>query len=172
MLSIQRVYCTLYTYLQVIGSILSSLQQINQVLNEKIESQAKFRSSHMVGKQSCAVQTNPSDLMKKTTNNSTQTDDKSPSASPIVSKPGGVSVMKKTSKPSNSAKEDTHLLATVRGMRVDLAIKEKALQRLTREVDECRKTIRKLQKDNDSEFPIPPMNSVLWKAIDYIFNLL
>lgn len=138
---------------QDIRSIFPSLQQINQVLNEKME--AKFRSTHndyTVARQSCAVQTNPSDLTKKTTNSATQTDDRSPSASPVVSKPSGASsAIKRTSKPSNPTKEDTHLLATVRGMRVDLAIKEKALQRLTREVDECRKTIRKLHKDNESE---------------------
>lgn len=49
-------------------------------------------------------------------------------------------------------KDDAHLLATIRGMRVDLAIKEKALQRLTRDLDECKKTIKKLQKERDGEF--------------------
>lgn len=51
-------------------------------------------------------------------------------------------------------KDDAHLLATIRGMRVDLAIKEKALQRLTRDLDECKKTIKKLQKERDGEFLI------------------
>lgn len=37
-------------------------------------------------------------------------------------------------------------------MRVDLAIKEKALQRLTRELDECKKTIKKLQKENECKW--------------------
>lgn len=50
-----------------------------------------------------------------------------------------------------SAKEDAHLLATIRGMRVDLAIKNKALQRLTRELDECKKTIRKIQKEKEGK---------------------
>lgn len=49
-------------------------------------------------------------------------------------------------------KDDAHLLATIRGMRVDLAIKEKALQRLTRDLEECKKTIKKLQKERDGEF--------------------
>lgn len=53
-----------------------------------------------------------------------------------------------------AAKEDAHLLATIRGMRVDLAIKDKAMQRLTRELDECKKTIRKLQKERESEFEL------------------
>lgn len=50
-----------------------------------------------------------------------------------------------------NAKEDAHLLATIRGMRVDLAIKNKALQRLTRELDECKKTIRKIQKEKEGK---------------------
>lgn len=49
----------------------------------------------------------------------------------------------------SSVKEDAHLLATIRGMRVDLAIKDKALQRLSRELDDCKKTIKKLQKDGE-----------------------
>ncbi|XP_060662088.1 centrosomal protein of 162 kDa [Drosophila nasuta] len=48
----------------------------------------------------------------------------------------------------STAKEDSQLLSSVRCMRVDLAIKNKAMQRLTRELDECKKTIRKLQRDS------------------------
>lgn len=75
----------------------------------------------------------------------TQTELKSPIASPAPK----ITPPKKSAK-QISTKEETHLLATIRGMRVDLAIKEKALQRLTREVDECKKIIKKLQKENDS----------------------
>lgn len=64
---------------------------------------------------------------------------------------------KKTNKIPNSqsdgsiqSKDDAHLLATIRGMRVELAIKEKAVTRLTRELEECKKTIRKLQKERDN----------------------
>ena len=35
-------------------------------------------------------------------------------------------------------------------MRVELAIKEKAVQRLSRDLEECKKTIRKLQKERDN----------------------
>lgn len=50
---------------------------------------------------------------------------------------------------SQAAKEESQLLSSVRSMRVDLAIKNKAMQRLTRELDDCKKTIRKLQRDRD-----------------------
>lgn len=107
----------------------------------------------MIDKQSCAVQTNPSNEKTSniTANVSTQTDQKSPSVSPAT-KFSGTTTTRKSIKQVTSTKEETHLLATIRGMRVDLAIKEKALQRLTRELDECKKTIKKLQKDNDSEY--------------------
>ncbi|CAH1717163.1 unnamed protein product [Chironomus riparius] len=47
-------------------------------------------------------------------------------------------------------KDDAHLLATIRGMRVELAIKDKAVQRITRDMEECKKTIKKLQKERDN----------------------
>lgn len=128
-----------------------SLQQINQILHEKIEVQARLKSpnnNYMIDQQSCGTQTLP--LVDKTScitsSVCTQTDLKSPTASP-ASKPAPTKKPNKTV----STKEETHLLAAIRGMRVDLAIKEKALQRLTRELDECKKTMKKLQKENDSK---------------------
>lgn len=50
----------------------------------------------------------------------------------------------------SAAKEESQLLSSVRSMRVDLAIKNKAMQRLTRELDDCKKTIRKMQRDRES----------------------
>lgn len=50
----------------------------------------------------------------------------------------------------SAAKEESQLLSSIRSMRVDLAIKNKAMQRLTRELDDCKKTIRKLQRDRES----------------------
>lgn len=55
-----------------------------------------------------------------------------------------------TSVPILSANRDPNqLLTTLRGMRIDLAIKNKSLQRLTRELDVCKKTVRKLQQDKE-----------------------
>lgn len=140
-----------------------SLQQINQILHEKIESQAKQHhqlksqnNNYMVDRQSCGTQTlrlndtdKPSSCALASV--STQTEQKSPITSPATK---STPVKKPATKQSMSSKEETHLLATIRGMRVDLAIKEKALQRLTRELDECKKTIKKLQKENDGMLTI------------------
>jgi protein QN1 len=46
-------------------------------------------------------------------------------------------------------KEDAHLIATIRGLQADLTNKEKVVSKLQRELDELRKTNRKLQKERE-----------------------
>ena len=46
-------------------------------------------------------------------------------------------------------KEDAHLLATIRGLQADLTNKEKVVSKLQRELDELKKTNRKLQKERE-----------------------
>lgn len=101
----------------------------------------------MIDQESCATQTDAINDKVANETISTQTDFKLPTVTSPT--PKSTSVTKKPPKQIVSSKEETQLLATVRGMRVDLAIKEKALQRLTRELDECKKTIRKLLKENE-----------------------
>ena len=48
-------------------------------------------------------------------------------------------------------RDNANLLATIRGMRIDLAIKEKAMQRLTKDLDECKKLIKKLQREKEGK---------------------
>lgn len=136
------------------------MQQINTILNEKIESQSKmlaitreplkqvYSSSTQTPSIDDANNNNSIDrnLLLSTASISTQTDLK---LSPKTTSPS--CAMAKKTVPANNSKEETHLLATLRGMRVDLAIKEKAMQRLTRELDECKKTMKKLQKERDGE---------------------
>lgn len=100
----------------------------------------------MIDQQTCGTQTMSFVDKTSCTTASTQTEPKSPT---LLSPASKATPSKKPSKQSVSTKEETHLLATIRGMRVDLAIKEKAMQRLTRELDECKKTIKKLQKENN-----------------------
>ncbi|XP_017869601.1 PREDICTED: centrosomal protein of 162 kDa [Drosophila arizonae] len=47
--------------------------------------------------------------------------------------------------------QDSQLLSSVRSMRIDLALKNKAMQRLTHELDDCKKTIRKLQRERERD---------------------
>ncbi|XP_072382872.1 uncharacterized protein [Diabrotica undecimpunctata] len=64
-----------------------------------------------------------------------------PTPPPVVSKP---------QKPSASRKnEDTHLLATIRGLQADLSNKEKVIHRLQKEIDDLKKTNRRLQKERE-----------------------
>lgn len=95
----------------------------------------------------------PTGVLLNATNVATQTDFNKHSTSslprPSIRKSKSTS---DSSHASNAAKEDAHLMSTIRGMRVDLAIKEKAMQRLTRELEDCKKTARKLQKEKDGKF--------------------
>nr|XP_023027662.1 centrosomal protein of 162 kDa isoform X1 [Leptinotarsa decemlineata]XP_023027663.1 centrosomal protein of 162 kDa isoform X2 [Leptinotarsa decemlineata] len=51
--------------------------------------------------------------------------------------------------PSEVTKEDAHLLATIRGLQADLTNKEKVLSKLQKEVDDLKKTNRRLQKERE-----------------------
>lgn len=130
-----------------------SLQQINARLNEKIEAQSRLMLLNSGGSQRCtSTQTvemlSPMKESPATCNVLTQTDFKTTATAKTST---SVTVKKAKDVPNavSNGKEDAHLMATLRGMRVDLAIKEKAMQRLTRELDECKKTMKKLQKERD-----------------------
>lgn len=59
----------------------------------------------------------------------------------------------KQPKPSTASKkpekEDTHLLATIRGLQADLANKDKAMIKLQKDLEEMRKTNKRLQKERE-----------------------
>lgn len=78
---------------------------------------------------------------KETTTVSTQTDT-------VVTKPPKV-IAVKTSAKANDGKSESHLLATIRGLQADLSGKEKAIMKLQREMEEIRKTNRRLQKERE-----------------------
>ncbi|XP_058128050.1 centrosomal protein of 162 kDa isoform X2 [Anopheles coustani] len=138
-----------------------SLQEINSKLNEKIIRQMEELASF----NSQAVVADAADSGSKNVIAScTQTDEKHPeqrdctrTRSVLVQTDVEHSQVSRSQQQQTAlakraqtqGKEDAHLLATIRGMRVDLAIKEKAVQRLTREVDECKKTIKKIQKKKE-----------------------
>lgn len=128
------------------------MQQINTILNEKIEAHEQTRSpnnnNYFGSRPTCATQTEPinGNHLVLTATVFTQTDVKSSPPTPVTVK--ATAIPKKVN--AATTKEETHLVATLRGMRVDLAIKEKAMQRLTRELDECKKAMKKMQKERDS----------------------
>ncbi|XP_053689830.1 centrosomal protein of 162 kDa [Sabethes cyaneus] len=153
-----------------------SLQEINSKLNEKIIRQMEELSSitshaassltrGAAASSNCFTQTD--DIAEKdnikTRSISVQTDNKltgggqpgraqsATGGTKRVSSAGaGGKIPNSLSDSQIQNREDAHLLATIRGMRVDLAIKEKAVQRLTREVEDSKKTIKKLQKERDA----------------------
>jgi multidrug resistance efflux pump len=48
-----------------------------------------------------------------------------------------------------SAREDAHLLATIRGLKNELAARDKDVIRLNKELDDSKKTNRRLQKERE-----------------------
>ncbi|OXU25926.1 hypothetical protein TSAR_011831 [Trichomalopsis sarcophagae] len=50
---------------------------------------------------------------------------------------------------SQNLKEDTHLIATIRGLKMELVNKDKTVSKLTKEFQEIQKTNRKLQKERE-----------------------
>jgi protein QN1 len=50
---------------------------------------------------------------------------------------------------SHNLKEDTHLIATIRGLKQELGNKEKSVAKLTKDLQELHKSNRKLQKERD-----------------------
>lgn len=128
-----------------------SLQDINTKLNQKVvaltETMAKRETEYQDLSAAAMMCDETVDLSRRpsTSERATQT-----IATPLnamrLSSSGNVTKKAVIPKAANGAENDSHLVATIRGMRVDLAIKEKALQRLNRELDECKKTIKKLKE--------------------------
>lgn len=139
------------THIQDLETQVLSLQQINMEVNKELYA----KSVSMITSSSQTIDVPEKDF-HESRNVGTQTSALSnpPSRSGSAQ---SISGTKKLSKLPNSnsdsptpSKEDAHLLANIRGMRVELAIKEKAVQRLTRDLEESKKTIRKLQKERDN----------------------
>lgn len=151
------------THIQDLETQVLSLQEINSKLNEKLFEQSKELLMHNTSQISTETQTidipeketikcrtiaiQTDNKETKTTSSNTVT--KSSSTSSVAKRPAN-KIPNSHSDSSIQSHSDSHLLATIRGMRVELAIKEKAVQRLTRDLDECKKTIRKLQKERDA----------------------
>ncbi|XP_029175896.1 centrosomal protein of 162 kDa isoform X2 [Nylanderia fulva] len=50
---------------------------------------------------------------------------------------------------SQNPKEDTHLIATIRGLKLEITNKDKAISKITKEYQELQKTNRRLQKERE-----------------------
>lgn len=146
LITVQSLFYTQFLYVY-------SLQQINARLNEKIVAHLN-RNHQITATQASQTVDFAEHETVRTSCFSSQTD---PKMTGVLAVPVRARLNAKTTKPEsthvhNAAKDDAHLMATLRGMRVDLAIKEKAMQRLTRDLEECKKTMRKLQKERDGAF--------------------
>lgn len=141
-------------HIQDLETQVLSLQQINLEQSKELLMQNQM---HAAGLLNLSQATQTLDVPEKEVKSRTiaiQTDLKSNPTS-RASSASSITAKKNPKIPNSHSdtalgKDDAHLLATIRGMRVELAIKEKAVQRLTRDLEECKKTIRKLQKERDN----------------------
>jgi len=53
-----------------------------------------------------------------------------------------------------AVREDAHLLATIRGLKLELAAKDKELVKIRRDLDECAKTNRRLQRERERQLGV------------------
>ncbi|XP_039281411.1 centrosomal protein of 162 kDa isoform X2 [Nilaparvata lugens] len=67
-----------------------------------------------------------------------------------------------------SAKEDAHLLATIRGMKLELSSKEKEMLKLSRELEDAKKTNKRLQREREKQLktasPLKPSSEMSVKS--------
>ena len=52
-------------------------------------------------------------------------------------------------KPIHSAKDDAHLIATIRGLKAEISNRDKEIIKLNKELDDVRKTNRRLQRERE-----------------------
>lgn len=83
--------------------------------------------------------------VKETVSTAIQTDAALMPQKNVIQKVGCVKKMEKIV----DNKEETHLLATIRGLQADLSNKEKVITKLQREMEDLRKTNRRLQKERE-----------------------
>lgn len=141
-------------HIQDLETQVLSLQQINLEQSKELLMQNQMQAAGLLNLSQATQTLDVPEKEVKSRTIAIQTDLKSTPTS-RASSASSITAKKNPKLPNSHSdtaigKDDAHLLATIRGMRVELAIKEKAVQRLTRDLEECKKTIRKLQKERDN----------------------
>lgn len=134
-------------HIQDLETQVLSLQQINLEHSKELHARSQ-KSSETIATQTIDVPEKETTEKQSIASQTISPPSRSNSAQSVANKKSKIPTS--SSETSIANKEDAHLMATIRGMRVELAIKEKAVQRLTRELDECKKTMKKLQKERDA----------------------
>lgn len=137
-------------HIQDLETQVLSLQQINMEQSKELYAKSSMVVASTQTLDVPEKETVQSRTIGVQTSSASNPPSRSGSAQSVSGPKKGTKIPTSQSDSSIQSKDDAHLLATIRGMRVELAIKEKAVLRLTRELDECKKTIRKLQKERDN----------------------
>lgn len=54
----------------------------------------------------------------------------------------------------NKLKEDSYLVATIKGLQSELTVKQRSIAKINRESEELRKNLRNMQKEKDGKIPV------------------
>jgi hypothetical protein len=140
-------------HIQDLETQVLSLQQINMEVNRELTAKCSQHSGVDGSTQTIDIpereKVSCRTIGVQTTNSTSNPPSRTNSSQSIASSKKSTKIPNSQSDSSIQSKDDAHLLATLRGMRVELAIKEKAVMRLTRDMEECKKTIKKLQAERD-----------------------
>lgn len=71
-----------------------------------------------------------------------------------------------------AVKEDAHLIATIRGLKQELSGKEKEVVRLNKELDDAKKTNRRLQKEREKQLNPTPTHRASRGKFNFVLNCL
>lgn len=134
-------------HIQDLETQVLSLQQINLEQSKELHMKNE-KSTETISTQTLDIPEKEKIETRSIASQTLPAQSRSSSAQSLVNKKSKIP----TSQSENSiqAKEDANLMATIRGMRVELALKEKALLRHNRDLEDSKKTIKKLQKERDS----------------------
>ncbi|XP_049875749.1 centrosomal protein of 162 kDa isoform X2 [Pectinophora gossypiella] len=110
-----------------------------------------------------AVQT----LQKPLRSMSTQTVIKPDRASSAVSR-----ISQNSALLLNKLKEDSYLVATIKGLQAELTVKQRTIAKINRETEELRKNLRNLQKEKEVLMNLNPQKKTVCKQAKSADNLL
>lgn len=142
------------THIQDLETQVLSLQQINMEVNRELTAKCAHLSGIHISTQTLDIPEREKVPCRTIGVQTSNPPSRTNSSQSIASSKKSNKLPNSHSDSSIQSKDDAHLLATLRGMRVELAIKEKAVQRLSRDLEECKKTTKKLQAERDKYLTI------------------
>ncbi|XP_045775006.1 centrosomal protein of 162 kDa-like isoform X1 [Maniola jurtina] len=72
----------------------------------------------------------------------------------------------------NKLKEDSYLVATIKGLQAELTVKQRTISKINRETEELRKNLRNLQKEKEVLLNLNPQKKTISKQVKSTENIM